>query len=101
MKNKKKFFEIFASAVTWLAAALTLSVLVFLIGFILVKGVPHIKPSLFEFKYNSVNVSLMPALISTVIMTLASLIIAVPLGVFAAIYLTEYAGRGNKAVTLV
>lgn len=94
-------FEVFAAAVTRLAAAITLAVLLFLIVFILIKGLPHIKPSLFEFEYNSVNVSLMPALISTIIITFVSLLIAVPLGVFAAIYLTEYAGRGNKAVALV
>ncbi|GHU69933.1 phosphate transport system permease protein PstA [Spirochaetia bacterium] len=98
---RKKPSELFMAAVTWTAAALTFSVLLFLVGFILVKGVPHIKPSLFALNYNSENVSLMPAMISTVIMTLLSLVIAVPLGVFAAIYLVEYAKRGNKAVLLV
>ena len=93
--------ELFMAAVTWTAAALTFAVLLFIVGFILVKGVPHIKPSLFALNYNSENVSLMPAMISTVIMTLLSLVIAVPLGVFAAIYLAEYAKRGNKAVLLV
>ncbi|GHV55202.1 phosphate transport system permease protein PstA [Spirochaetia bacterium] len=98
---RKKPSELFMGAATWTAAALTFSVLLFLVGFILVKGVPHIKPSLFARNYNSENVSLMPAMISTVIMTLLSLVIAVPLGVFAAIYLAEYAKRGNKAVLLV
>lgn len=99
--KRKKLFERIMHTFTWGAAILTLSVLVFLVGFILVKGVPYLKPSLFSFTYNSENVSLMPALISTVIMTLMSLLIAVPLGVFAAIYLTEYAKRGNKAVKIV
>jgi phosphate transport system permease protein len=98
---RKKSSELFLAAVTWTAAALTFAVLLFIVGFILVKGVPHIKPSLFALNYNSENVSLMPAMISTVIMTLLSLVIAVPLGVFAAIYLAEYAKRGNKAVLLV
>ncbi|GHT99084.1 phosphate transport system permease protein PstA [Spirochaetia bacterium] len=98
---RKKPSELIMAAATWTAAALTFSVLLFLVGFILVKGVPHIKPSLFALNYNSENVSLMPAMISTVIMTLLSLVIAVPLGVFAAIYLVEYAKRGNKAVLLV
>lgn len=97
---KKKSEKIMA-ILTWTAAILTLCVLLFLVGFILVKGVPHIKPSLFSLTYNSENVSLMPALISTVMMTALSLIIAVPFGVFAAVYLTEYARRGNKAVGLV
>ncbi|GHV82667.1 phosphate transport system permease protein PstA [Spirochaetia bacterium] len=98
---RKKPSELIMGAATWIAAALTFSVLLFLVGFILVKGIPHIKPSLFALNYNSENVSLMPAMISTVIMTLLSLVIAVPLGVFAAIYLAEYAKRGNKAVLLV
>lgn len=100
MVGKKTSEQILAAA-TWAAAILTLCTLLFLVGFILVKGVPHIKPSLFSLSYNSENVSLMPALISTVIMTAFALVIAVPFGVFAAIYLTEYARRGNKLVGVV
>ena len=99
--RRKNVSEHFMALITWAAAGITLCTLLFLVGFILVKGIPHLKPSLFSLTYNSENVSLMPALISTVIMTLMALIIAVPLGVFAAIYLTEYARRGNKAVGLV
>lgn len=84
-----------------LAAVLTILVFLFLVGYILVKGIPHLKPSLFAWKYTSENVSMTPAIINTVTMTLAALLIAVPLGVFAAIYLTEYAKRGNKLVAVV
>ena len=87
--------------VTCFAAMLTFGILVFIIGFILIKGFPYITPSLFELTYNSNNVSLMPALISTVFMTFLSLLIAVPLGIFAAIYLTEYARRDTKVVGVV
>lgn len=96
-----RLFEKLMALVTWGAAILTVGLLVFLIGFILVKGVPHIKPSLFSPVYTSENVSLLPAFISTLIMTALSLLIAAPLGVFAAIYLVEYARRGNKAVAAV
>jgi phosphate transport system permease protein len=99
--KRKNTFETAANAATWGAAGLTLAVLLFLIAFILVKGIPHLKPSLFALEYNSENVSLLPALVSTVIITVTSLIIAVPLGVFSAIYLTEYAKRGSRAVKLV
>jgi len=101
MMGRKNASERFMALITWAAAGITLCTLLFLVGFILVKGVPHLKPSLFSLSYNSENVSLMPALLSTVIMTMMALIIAAPLGVFAAIYLTEYARRGNKAVSLV
>ena len=101
MLNRNKLSELVMAALTWTAAILTLGTLVFLVGFILVKGIPYIKPSLFSLTYNSENVSLMPAMITTIIMTLLSLLIAAPLGIFAAIYLVEYAKRGSKAVALV
>lgn len=84
-----------------LSALITVLTLLFLIGYILVKGIPYLIPSLFAWEYNSENVSLMPALINTVIMTGLSLLIAGPLGIFAAIYLVEYAKRGNKLVKVV
>ena len=83
------------------AALITFAVLLFLIGYILVKGLPHLTPSLFEFEYNSENVSMMPAIVNTVIMTIVSLVIAAPLGIFAAIYLVEYAKRGNFLVSII
>ena len=84
-----------------LSALVTVLTLLFLIAYILIKGVPYLTPSLFAWEYNSENVSLMPALVNTVIMTGLSLLIAGPLGVFAAIYLVEYAKRGNRLVALV
>ena len=96
--------RIWALVMRWLvrlAALLTVTVLVFLIGYILVMGIPNLKASLFEWTYNSDNVSLMPALINTVLMTGFSLLIATPLGVFAAVWLVEYAKRGNKLVKVV
>ena len=85
----------------WAAAAITLIALAFVVVYILLKGIPHLSPSLFEWEYNSDNVSLMPALINTLLMTLISLLLAVPVGIGAAIFLTEYAKRGNKLVGLV
>lgn len=93
-----------AAVLRWLvrlAAALTAAVLLFLIGYILVNGIPNLKPSLFAWEYNSENVSLTPALINTLLMTAFSLLIATPLGIFAAIWLVEYARRGSKLVQLV
>ena len=87
--------------ITILAAAITVFVLGYLIVYILANGIPHLKPSLFAFTYTSDNVSMMPALINTVLMTLATLIVAVPLGIFAAIYLVEYAKKGNKLVSVI
>ena len=84
-----------------LSAILTFTVLIFLIAYILIHGIPYLKPSLFSMNYSSENASLMPALINTIIMTLLSLLIAVPLGIFSAIFLVEYASRGNKFVEII
>lgn len=88
-------------AVVWLAAIIAMTALLFLVGYILVKGIPNLSLDLFAWKYNSENVSLMPALINTLFMTVAALFLAVPIGISAAIYLTEYTGRGNKLVGVV
>jgi phosphate transport system permease protein len=73
-----------------------------IIGYILYKGVPHLgMKGLFAWEYTSQNVSMMPAIINTLIMTFLSLILAVPMGVFAAIYLAEYSKRGSKFVKVV
>lgn len=83
------------------AAAITFFALLFLILYILWKGIPNLKPSLFAWEYNSENVSLMPALLNTLIITSVSLLIAVPFGIGSAIYMVEYARRGNKIIPLV
>ncbi len=88
-------------AVVYLGAFLTALVLAFIVGYILVQGVPYLTPSLFAWEYNSTNVSLMPALVNTLLMAALSLLIAVPFGVGSAIYLVEYAPRGSKFVQIV
>ena len=88
-------------AAVYAGAAFSVGVLVLIVGYILWKGVPHLSPELFAWEYNSNNVSMMPSIINTLLMTLLSLIVCVPLGIGAAIYLTEYAKRGSKLVKLV
>lgn len=83
------------------AAVLTVAVLLFLVAYIVIMGLPNLKPSLFELEFTSENASLLPALINTVLMTVLSLVVAVPVGIFSAIYLVEYARRGNKLVGVV
>ena len=84
-----------------IAAFITFALLLFLIFYILVNGIPYIKPSLFSLHYTSENASVIPALINTVVMTLLSLLIAVPFGIFSAIFLVEYAGKGNKFIEVI
>ncbi|MGN0511899.1 MAG: phosphate ABC transporter permease PstA [Lachnospiraceae bacterium] len=84
-----------------LATLATFFVLIFLIAYILIKGIPFIKLDLFSMHYTSENASLMPSLINTLVMTLLSLAIAAPIGIFSAIYLVEYAKKGSRFVGLV
>ena len=84
-----------------ISAVLTVTVLIYLVGYILIHGVPYLKPELFSFTYNSDNVSMMPAIINTVTMVLLALLFSVPFGIGAAIYLVEYAKKGNKLVKII
>ncbi|MCD8036092.1 MAG: phosphate ABC transporter permease PstA [Clostridiales bacterium] len=84
-----------------LAAIITVGVMVFIVAYILVNGIPNIMPELFEWEYNSKNVSMMPAIINTLLMTLFTLLIAIPIGVFSAVYLAEYAKKGSKLVKVI
>src|SRR5690625_4972259 len=91
----------FAGGLFYFGSAVTFAVLVFLILFILINGVPHLTPSLCSWDYTTANVSLMPALITTLYVIGGSLLIATPIGIFTAIYLVEYADRTKFIVKLI
>lgn len=101
----KSYMKHPGSFILWLlvcmAAVLTVVTLLFLVGYILINGLPYLKPSLFALNYNSENVSMFPAIINTVSMVLLALLFSVPFGVGAAIYLVEYAKKGNQLVDLI
>lgn len=84
-----------------LAALLTMVVLLFIVIYILVKGIPNLSPGLFSLHYTTDNQSIVPALIHTIELTLMGLLFAVPLGIFAAVFMNEYAKRGSRLVALV
>ena len=83
------------------AAVITVGVLGFLVIYVLVRGIPYLTPQLFAFTYTSDNVSMMPSIINTLLMTALTLLVAVPLGVFAAIYPVEYAKNGSRLIAIV
>lgn len=92
--------KVYRTAV-YAGAVFSVGVLVLIMGYILWKGVPHLSPELFAWEYTSSNVSMMPAIMNTLLMTMLSLLVSVPLGIGAAIWLTEYARRGSRLVKLV
>ena len=85
-----------------LGALLTGAVVIFLIGYILYHGLPNLAlPGIFSWEYDGDNQSMMPAIINTLLMTALTLLLAVPIGVFAAIYLVEYSKKGSKPVAAI
>ena len=98
MKNKlSKTLKI----LVYLSAFITLSILIFMLSYILLKGVKHLNKDLFSFVYTSENCSVIPSLVNTLIITSLALLISCPLGICTAIYLTEYAKKGNKFVKII
>lgn len=93
--------SLFLLGAVWLAAGATFLALAFLLVYVLANGIPHLNWGLLELEYNTQNVSLFPALVDTVITVALALLLASPLGIFAAIYLVEYAKSGNKVVKVV
>ena len=94
-------FSLLVWIITILAALLTVASFVYLVLYILIKGVPYLRPELFSWTYDSNNVSMLPSIINTFLLTALSLVISVPLGIFAAIYMVEYAKKGNCMVKFI
>lgn len=87
--------------VVWLCGILTVGILVYILLFILLRGVPKINMEFLFGEYNSENLSAFSSIVTTIEMIVIALLISVPIGVFCAIYLTEYAKRGNKVVKVI
>lgn len=86
---------------TYLFTFITFGWLLWMILYMLINGLPHLAPELFAWKYTTDNVSMLPAIITTLYVIGGSLLIAIPLGVFAGFYLVEYAGMNNKWVEAI
>lgn len=82
-------------------ALFSVATLAFIVVYILINGIPNLTPELFSIHYDSENVSMLPALINTLFMAVIALVLALPIGIGAAIYLVEYAKKGSRFVGLV
>lgn len=83
------------------SAALTALILCAIVVYVAARGIPALRPSLFSLTYTSENLSMLPALLNTVTVTALTLLIAVPAGVFAAVYLTEFAPHTSRVVRVI
>ena len=95
MSARRKLYVRLMKALMLLAAGLTGALVLFLIGYVLAKGLPHITWELLSTKpsYLADRIGILPDILNTLYIMLASLVIVLPLGVGAAIYLTEYASN--------
>lgn len=85
----------------YFSAFFTGSVAVLITSYILIRGIPNLKPELFSLVYNSENVSLLSPLVNSFLSAVLALLIAVPAGVFSAVYLVEYSKKGSRLVKIV
>ena len=101
LKNKINFSKV-GKVVSWIAAIVGGVFLVAIVVYILINGLPHITGQLLfgEFSFGG-EVTILPAIVATLMTVVVSLIIAIPLGVAAAIFLNEYTQKGSKLIALV
>ena len=101
MRNKKK--DIILGAFVWLCAGITVVVLIGILGYILVNGLPHVTWDFLSSPYSASKngeKGILPMIINTLYVILVSLFFATPIGIFSAIYLTQYAKQG-RLVSLI
>lgn len=84
-----------------LGALISIAAVFFIILYILIKGIPNFSTKLFAWNYDADNVSMLPAIINTLVITLLTLVMAVPVGIGSAIYLTQYARKDSKFVKVL
>ncbi len=84
-----------------ISTVITALTVVFIIGYIFIKGVPNLSLDLFSLKYSSSNQSMMPSIINTVYLTALTLLLSVPIGIFSAIYLAEYSRKNSFFVKII
>lgn len=84
-----------------ISAFVTICTVIFIIAYILIKGIPNLNFEMFSLKYNSKNLSMLPSIINTFYLTFLTLLIAVPVGVFSAIYLAEYSRKNSRFIKII
>ncbi len=107
LESEKKALEVserralLLRVLTCASALVTTLALGFLVVYILIRGIPHLTPSLFAWNYDSENVSLLPALLNTLYLSVLTLALAIPCGIGAAVWLVEYAAPNSRSLRLI
>lgn len=84
-----------------ISALITVCAVVFIVVYILVNGVGNLNKEMFSLEYSTDNLSMLPSIINTLYITFLTLLLAVPIGVFSAVYLTEYARKNSVFVRII
>ena len=97
----KKPFSMVMMLLVMLCTVITAAVVLWILIYTLIRGIPNLTPELFSWKWTTENQSMLPAIINTLKVAVLSLVIAIPIGVFAAIFMVEYAKSTNIFVKIV
>ena len=96
-KGRRKAYDALMRGAMLFSTALTVVIVAFMIGYVLIKGIPNVSWTLLttERSYLQDTIGILPDILNTVYIVIATLLLVLPLGVGAAVYLTEYAGKGR------
>ena len=102
MTRKRTMYVWVMRILLWLAALITAALTLFLVGYVLLRGVPNLSWEFISTKpsYLSGSIGILPDILNTVYIVIATLLIVIPLGVGAAVYLTEYAAN-RRVVSII
>ncbi|MCD8190945.1 MAG: phosphate ABC transporter permease PstA [Clostridiales bacterium] len=102
MSSSRKAWNNAVKAIIWVCVIITVALLVGLIGYIMVRGLPYITVQLLTTQRSAINgtIGILPNIIFTVYLILTTLVVALPIGIGGAIYLTEYA-KNRKLVSII
>lgn len=102
MSRKRKCYIYTMKLLMWLSVGFTAALVLFLVGYILLKGIPYVTWELLSTKpsYLTGKIGILPDILNTLYIIIATLVFVIPLGVGAAIYLTEYA-KNKKLVSMI
>ena len=102
MSLRRRLYDRGMRAITWICAGITCALLLFLIGYIVYRGVPHLSLDLLTTapSYRNDSIGILPNFLNTLYLVLLTMVIVLPIGVGAAIYLTEYA-KNRRVVAVI
>lgn len=101
MNKRQKSFSSIMKAIMYVFVVFTFALLLWIIGSVVLQGIPKLTKEMFSLVFTTENLSMLPSIINTLTVILITLAISIPIGLFTAIYLVEYAPRGSKFVKVV